>query len=94
MREEEISVLKRQPDGNKIMVCAAFSAYGKSILLHIKGSLNSMDYVQLLRENSLPWEEEKLPTSWLFQQENESAPYAKATQKWLKNRVYLMKWPA
>lgn len=52
--KKELIFSKRQQGGRVTMVWTAFSLYGKSNLVQIKGRLNLSDYFKVLRDHFLP----------------------------------------
>ena len=81
--------------GGSVMVWGSFSQNGMGPLVKVEGNLNAENYTELLENNLLPFAKEKLPKTWIFQQDNAKCHTAKESIKFFKqNKVKILDWPA
>ena len=76
------------------MVWGAFTFLKLSTLPRISHRLDEQGYIQLLKDNLLPFLKEFPPGKRVFQQDNAPIHTAKATSSFLvSNGIRLIKWP-
>ena len=69
---------------------------GEGKISVIDGRMNAQKYKQILQENLMSSVESlKLPSDYIFQQDNDPKNTAKSTKKWLsENNVIVLQWPS
>jgi len=78
-----------------VMIWGAFSANGFTPLYRIQGNLNSVGYINLLKDHLLPAMGNLLPKGGLFQQDNAPIHVSKQTTTFLDNNdIQRIDWPA
>jgi len=81
--------------GGKIMIWGCFSWYGVGPIFLIKGNMTAIDYVDILQDVMLPHADLKMPTRWIFQQDNDPKHTANKAKQWfITNKIDVMPWPA
>lgn len=89
--------MSRQMGGGSVMVWAAFSFYGRSTLVVLRGKQKAEDYCSVLDKylHPLMGKHIKNERGVLFQQDNAPIHTAFLTRDWLRfNFVRVMEWPA
>ena len=80
--------------GPSLMVWGAISLKGKSTLIMIKGSINSIKYQEILT-TAEPSIKQLYPRSFTFQQDGASSHTSKTTLKWFQDKKWKVSpWPA
>ena len=78
-----------------VMVRAGITWRGKTQLVVVDGNLNSENYVHLLESVLLPFETDKYPNGYIFQQDNAPAHTAQHTQDFFTSEcIDVLPWPA
>lgn len=82
--------------GGNIMIWGCFSANGVGKISIINGRMNAESYQNILEDNLMPSVEKlKLPSDWIFQQDNDPKHTARSTKKWFAERnVNVLEWPS
>lgn len=94
LRQEKEIRFSRQHGGGSVMFWGAFAYHGKSKLVQINKTLNSLTYHDILRENLINFGSE-FHDPWKFQQDNAPAHASKSTKIWLQdNNIESIRWPA
>ncbi|GFY22836.1 transposable element Tcb1 transposase [Trichonephila clavipes] len=78
------------------MVWGCMSSHGVGRLQIVRGTVEAMDYVEILQNKLLPTARDLLGTFWscIFQDDNAPCHRAKVVQKWLEDHaVNIMNWP-
>ncbi len=77
------------------MVWGCFAASGPGQLAIIDGTMNSVLYQKILKENVWPSVcDLKLKRTWVMQQDNDPKHTSKSTSEWLKkNKIKVLEWP-
>ncbi|GFX72811.1 transposable element Tcb1 transposase [Trichonephila clavipes] len=79
----------------KVMVWGCMSSHGVGRLHIVSGTVNAMDYIEVLQNKLLPTARDLFGNqSWIFQEDNAPCNRAKVVQKWFKDHsVNRMNWP-
>ncbi|GFV14389.1 DUF4817 domain-containing protein [Trichonephila clavipes] len=79
----------------KVMVWVCVSSHGVGRLHIVRGTVKSMDYIEILENKLLPTARDLFGNqSWIFQDDNAPCHRAKVVQKWLTDHtVNRMNWP-
>jgi len=86
---------KRQQGGGGIMIWGMLLPTGVLHYTEVKGTLNSVKYIKLVKDFALPIIEASLDYDWLWQQDNAPAHSSEATLKFLEEKgIELLGWPA
>jgi transposase len=79
----------------KMMFWGAISCHSKSPLFAIDGSMNSVRYIAILRDQFLPWVVKNRVEMTSFQQDNASCHISKAAKSFFESQgIQLLGWPA
>lgn len=85
----------RQQGGGGVMIWGMLLPTGELRYTEVKGTLNSANYIRLLKDFALPAIEADLGVDWLLQQDNAPAHSSEATQLFLESKgVALLGWPS
>jgi transposase len=85
----------RYSEKRSVYVWGSFNYYSKGPLINIVGRLNSISYVNILRQNLLPIIEDEFEGYCLFQQDNAPPHIANNTQHFMQeNDINLLDWPS
>jgi transposase len=86
---------RRQQGGGGLMIWGMLFPSGELHYREVHGSLNSVKYIDLLRNFALPIITAQFEEDWLLQQDNAPAHASAATQDFLESKgVELLGWPA
>ncbi len=81
--------------GGQVMYWGGFSGSGVGPLIEVRGTLNQNGYIDLLRDQFLPFSNENLAPGWVFQQDNAPCHKSKKVLQWFEaNGIELIDWPA
>lgn len=81
--------------GGNVMVWGCFSLNGIGPLHEISETMDRYIYKNILESVMLPFAEEKMPTGWIFQQDNDPKHTSKVVKTWFQDKkVDVLKWPA
>lgn len=81
--------------GGTVMIWAAISSAGKTPVCFIPTRMNSEIYCQLLEEALIPFTEDMMDDTVIFQQDNAACHAAKHTKAFLKDHsIPVLDWPA
>ncbi|KAJ4925960.1 hypothetical protein JOQ06_008145 [Pogonophryne albipinna] len=84
--------LVKHGDGS-VMLWGCFAASGH--LQHVKGTMDSVKYQEILGKNAIPSVRElKLGRHWTFQQDNDPKHTSKSTKAWFQKKKWkILEWP-
>lgn len=95
IRKETKILSRRQQGGGSLMIWGAIGYYGKCDLQFISGKINSVDYVNMLKEVLPAFGRKIAGKKWTFQQDNALIHTAKVVNEWfLHNNIRTIQWPA
>ena len=95
LRKEPRYFSTRQQGGQSVMVWGAIAYDGTSNLVFISEKQDSKVYCNVLEEGLLPFAEDTVGDTFIFQQDNAATHRSNYTKDWLDaNDVYTMPWPA
>lgn len=81
--------------GSSVMIWACFSYYGVGPIHWIKNIMDQHVYVDILDTVMLPYARDKMPLTWVFQQDNDPKHTSKKAKQWFeRNSVNVLEWPA
>lgn len=81
--------------GGSVMVWGSFHARGIGPLVRIDGIMDRFLYRDILSDHMLPFAEDNLPLTWIFQQDNDPKHKSRLVMQWLADRnVQLLDWPS
>lgn len=79
----------------KLMVWGCFSWYGVGPIHRIEGILNQYKYLDIMRDQMLPFAEENMPDQWILQQDNDPKHTAKSVKHWFDDQeLQVLEWPS
>ena len=70
--------------GGSVTVWGCFSASAVGPLVRIDGRMDANMYKEILEKHMLPFSRKKIPTGWIFQQDNDHKHRSAIMQKWFK----------
>ena len=77
------------------MVWGCFSGYGMGTLHVIEGTMDRFMYLDILKKVMIPFADDNLPLTWIFQQDNDPKHKSKVLQEWfLSEQIRVMDFPA
>lgn len=77
------------------MVWGCFSRNGPGPLIQIKETMDRFVYRDILQNHMLPFANEKMPTEWSFQHDNDPKHSSKLIKTFLtEQNVNVIKWPS
>lgn len=86
---------RRNFGGGTVMIWAAFSFTGKTPLCIISTRMDSNKYIQLMEEVLIPFADENMDDSMIYQQDNASCHVSKVTKAFFtESNIPLLEWPA
>ena len=87
---------KRQQGGGSVMIWGMLLPKGKLCVFKVSGRLNSVHYINLLRENVKPILDNEFPEkNFIFQQDNAPVHKSAYSMNWLnQNFPHILEWPA
>lgn len=95
LRTEETVLARRQNGGGGVMVWGGFAMTEKPKLVVMVGRQKTSDYLKIMEDVLLPFADDYLPVSWIYQQDNAPIHVSKRALGWFEQEgVRLMKWPA
>lgn len=81
--------------GGSLMLWGCFSASGVGPIYWINGKMCAVDYVEILKNQMLPYSEEEMPLKWEFMQDNDPKHSSNLVKSWFQeNKVAVMDWPS
>ena len=81
--------------GGSCMVWGCFSGYGMGTLHVIEGTMDRFMYLDILKKVMIPFADDNLPLTWIFQQDNDPKHKSKVLQEWfLSEQIRVMDFPA
>lgn len=81
--------------GGSIMIWGCFSSSGVGPIFWIKDKMCAVDYVEILKNQMLPFAEEEMPLTWEFMQDNDPKHSSRLAKSWfLENNVRVLDWPS
>lgn len=95
LRTEKQTYKTRQSGGGSVMIWAAFCLHGKSELVFIEGTQDSVKYCETLETYLLPFANLHYGDDYIFQQDNASIHSSVYTKEVLmEHKIDVMDWPA
>lgn len=86
---------RRQGGGGSIMVWAGFSARGKTRLVLLTQTMNSVVYTRVLDDNCIPCARDTMQPNWYLLHDNSSVHRSKSTQQYLDDQgIQVMMLPS
>jgi hypothetical protein len=76
--------LSRNFGGGSVMVWAAFSAFGKTPILKVRGRMNSKSYINMIEDVLINFTDEKMDGDFIFQQDNASIHVSRLSKEWFQ----------
>lgn len=93
--DEERVHYKKQSGGGGVMVWGCFGYEAPGPLVVVDGKQNSRMYCGTLQSHLIPFAENELPSTWIFQQDNAAIHAAENTKSWFElHDVHLLPWPS
>lgn len=81
--------------GGNIKLWGCFSWRGVGPLAKIEGIMDQEKYKEILENHMLPFAEENLPITWMYQQDNDPKHTARSVKRWFEdNFVTVIEWPS
>lgn len=81
--------------GGNLMVWGAMSWSGTGPIQKIEGRMDKFQYTSILENKLVPYADDNLPVTWIFQQDNDPKHTAKHTIQWFKdNHITVLDWPS
>ena len=82
--------------GGSIMLWGCFASNGTGKLQRVQGTMNSLQYQEILEENVMESVTNmRLGRHWTFQQDNDPKHTSKSTRAWLKMKGWnILEWPS
>lgn len=81
--------------GGSIMLWGAMSSRGVGPLHKIEGNMDKFQYARILNDTMMPYADENMPVTWIFQQDNDPKHTAHYVKQWfLNNSVTVLGWPS
>ena len=82
--------------GGSIMLWGCFASNGTGKLQRVQGTMNSLQYQEILEENVMESVTNlRLGRRWTFQQDNDPNHTSKSTRAWLKMKGWnILEWPS
>lgn len=95
LSKEKKFKFSRNFGGGSLMVWAAFSAFGKTPILKVRGRMNSNQYIDMIEDVLINFSDEKMDGDFIFQQDNASIHVSKLSREWFQSKeIDLLDWPA
>ena len=95
LRHKDPPRLNRNFGGDSAMCWAAFSSSSKTPMCFISSNMNSKMYTDLLGDILIPFIDDKMEDSAIFQQDNASIHVSIITKSWFVDRnIHVLNWPA
>jgi transposase len=89
--------VKMHSGGNSVMFWGSFSKHGTGPLVSLQGTMDSKEYVTVLKENLIPeirLAKRTIPGTWRLMQDNAPCHSSKQTKAFLaRNSVEFIDWP-
>lgn len=81
--------------GGNIKVWGCFSGCGVGPVRKIEGIMDQFQYKNILEETMIPYTDDHLPVTWIFQHDNDPKHTARSVKSFLsEQRVTMLDWPA
>lgn len=81
--------------GGNIKVWGCFSGFGIGPVRKIKDMLDQHQYKKILEETMIPYSDEHLPVTWIFQQDNDPKHTANSVKAFIREQsLSVLDWPA
>lgn len=81
--------------GGSVLVWGCFSGFGIGPLHRIRGKMDRFMYKDILNNILVPYTDEVMPLTFVFQHDNDPKHTSKFVKEWLKNeKIKVLKWPA
>lgn len=94
--EEKNTLPTVKHGGGSIMLWGCFASNGTGKLQRVQGTMNSLQYQEILEENVMESVTNlRLGRRWTFQQDNDPKHTSKSTTAWLKMKGWsVLEWPS
>lgn len=80
--------------GGNIMEWGAFNFSGIGPLHRVNGIMDQFHYKEILENEMLPYAEDKMPVTWVFQHDNDPKHTTRSIKKWIEdNYLTVIEWP-
>lgn len=94
LRKDNIRFSKRHSGGGGIMFWGGIGALGSTPLVKVEGTLNSVKYQSILKDNLIPCTSRISGPKYRFQQDGASCHRSQATRSWLRrSNIDVLDWP-
>lgn len=81
--------------GGNIKVWGCFSGCGVGPVRKIEGTMDQLQYKNILAETMIPYSDDNLPVTWIFQHDNDPKHTANSVKCFLREqRISVLDWPA
>ncbi|CAK9833200.1 Transposable element Tc3 transposase [Anthophora retusa] len=95
IRKQPLTKIRRQMHGGGVMVWAGVGYKGKTEIMFVQGTMNSVRYLQIIRNQIYTYAERIAVTPYIFQQDNAAVHTAKIVKEYfLKENISILQWPA
>ncbi|CDF39120.1 unnamed protein product [Chondrus crispus] len=95
LRREDLIFSKRQQGGGSLMVWGAFAGGKKCELAILEGKQTAVKYIGTLESFLLPFADQELGPSWVFQQDGALIHCAHIVREWFNEEdMVVLDWPA
>lgn len=95
LRKYPLMFSKRNFGGGSQMVWAAFNANGTVALDFVSSKMRSSNYIDVLKDNLLPYLTKFPEDNFIFQQDNAPIHVSKETKNWFAaENIDVLQWPA
>lgn len=95
LRKEPKYFKTRNFGGGSLMVWAAFTSCGTLTLAFPSCKMNSLEYIDVLENNLLPFLDANNDHQFIFQQDNAPIHTSRITKSWFEEHdITVLKWPA
>uniref|UniRef100_A0A8C5PJ22 Transposase n=1 Tax=Leptobrachium leishanense TaxID=445787 RepID=A0A8C5PJ22_9ANUR len=94
--EEKNTLPTVKHGGGSIMLWGCFASAGTGKLQHVQGTMNSLQYQEILDDNVMQSVTNlRLGRRWTFQQDNDPKHTSKSTRAWLQIKGWnILEWPS
>ena len=94
IKKETMSAIRQQMGGDSVMVWAGIGYFGKTSIKFINGRMNSVRYINLIKEQINNHAERISGLNYIFQQDNASVHTSRLVQSYFnENNISILPWP-
>lgn len=87
--------MSRNFGGGTVMVWAAFSYYGRTLICWVSTKMNSEKYQELLENVLIDYYDQMPMEDWIFQHDNAPIHTSRYVKQWLQEtNISVLDWPA